>query len=244
MHEETQQNPTAPAQASYDARSENRFEYDIERDGLTYSVAHVFGPLTDERQLQWLNDLNIRGAGDEEISKTETSREATVKLWDDLIVRLEGVEFDEGLNWKDYIPASEKIAAINDLFAVAINTDTKKAAGKLRLDPKADSNVVIRTEAYRNGEILIQTHTLRQPTFEDEKNYSRIQARRIKMEQTRGLRRKPKVEYVPQDARIGEIYDSLVVSAEGFADEIPLRFKTTVVHYLLGKQLEVKSLGK
>ncbi|MBX3267103.1 MAG: hypothetical protein KF831_10385 [Acidobacteria bacterium] len=241
MQEETQQNPTAPAQASYDARSENRFEYDIERDGLTYSVAHVFGPLSDDRYLQWLGELNIRGE-DEEIS--ETAREASVKLWDELIVRLEGVEFDEGLNWKEYIPASEKIAAINDLFAVAINTAQKKAAGKLRLDPNADSNVVIRTEAYRNGEILIQTHTLRQPTFEDEKNYSRIQARRIRTEQTRGLRRKPKVEYVPQDARIGELYDSLVISTEGFAGEIPLRFKTTVVHYLLGKELEVKSLGK
>lgn len=241
MQEETQQNPTAPAQASYDARSENRFEYDIERDGLTYSVAHVFGPLTDDRYLQWLGDLNIRGE-DEEIS--ETAREASVKLWDELIVRLEGVEFDEGLNWKDYIPAGEKIAAINDLFAVAINTTQKKAAGKLRLDPKADSNVVIRTEAYRNGEILIQTHTLRQPSFEDEKNYSRIQARRIRTEQTRGLRRKPKVEYVPQDARIGELYDSLVISSEGFTGGIPLRFKTTVVHYLLGKELEVKSLGK
>lgn len=235
---------------SYDASARNRFEFEMHHGGQTYDIAHIFGPLDDERYMQWNRDLNVRGDQD---NVEEEAREASAALWDDIITEVEGVEYDEGADWKALIPGRTKVEAINSLLAVAIvePDERAKANRKLRLGEAASRTVT--TEAYFNGEIIQQQHVMQEPSFELEKKYERIQSKRLKQERTGGLRRKPRIEYVPQDEKLGGLYDEMCISTTGFAggtpascrQDVPLRFKTAVVHYLFAPTLEtLNRLGK
>ena len=53
--------------------------------------------------------------------------------------------------------------------------------------------------------------------FRWQKKYHRILQKRFKTEVTKGLRRQPKVEYVPQDENLAKLYDEMFVSSEGFS---------------------------
>jgi hypothetical protein len=232
-----------PAGVIYDAAAFNRFEYEVRHDdGLKYDTAHVYKPLSDERYLQWIREFKVKGNEDD---VSEESREASVRLWDDLIVEVENIEYPEGADWKSLIDSQQKIESLNEFLAVAIVDDDSKATGKIKLGAE-NATQTFTTEAYFNGEILRQKHVLKKKSFEHEKQYSRIQGKRFKQEPIKGLsKRKPKIEYVPQDERIGGLYDELFVSGEGFADgKIPLRFKTTVVHSIFESELDAKKSQK
>lgn len=225
--------PPAPI---YDADARNRFPFEVREGVNLYDTAHIFEPLSDERYMQWLREFKMRGNED---MLDEESREATCRLWDDLIFEVEKVTVPDGKDIRDVIPPAEKIEAISALMAVAIGADIRKADGSRSFDENATQTVA--TEAYFNGEIAVQTHVLKQAGLEWQKKYARINARRFKQEKVGGLRRQPKLEYVPQDHRFGELYDEMIVSTEGFAGgKIPLRFKVVVIEHLFGERLSQK----
>lgn len=228
--------PKPPA-AVYDPDAKNRFEYKYKEDGFVYDIAFIFGPVSDERYLQWIREFKVSG-NDDDVS--EESREASCRLWDDLILEAENVEYEKGADWRSLIDNQEKIDSLNDLLAVAVVEAAEPAAGRRKLGGSTTQTVV--TEAWVNGEAVQQRHELQKKSFELEKKYSRIQAKRFKQTTVGGaLKRKPKIEYVPQDEALGRLYDEMLVKAEGFADErIPLRFKTTVMHELFASKLDQK----
>ncbi len=238
--EKSESQPTSGSpKAIYDAEAKNRFEYEVEGGA---EIAHVFGPLSDERYMQWNRDFKLRGSDENNVN--EESREASVKLYDDIIVEVENIDYPEGADWKALLDSKYKIEALNDLLAVAIFEPEKGDGTKLKLGTENDTQTIT-TECWFNGEAVQQTHTLKKRSFELEKKYDRIQAKRAKVEQTRGLSRKPKVEYIPQDDKIGAMYDEMLVSATGFAnDTIPLRFKVKVIHEIFGTKSKAKNLGK
>lgn len=230
----------------YDPQARNRFEYEVRSGGQKFDIAHVFGPLSDERYMQWTRELKVRGTADD---ISEESREATARLWDDIIVEVENIEYDPDADWKALIPSGEKLEAVNDLLAVAVVEPEETTHTKLRLGAAATQTIV--TEAYFNGEVTQQTHVLAAKSFELEKKYERIQAKRIRQEPTKGLRRKPKIEYIPQDDKLGGLYDEMLISTTGFVGEgykftdvIPLRFKVLVINYIFAPTLDQKKLGK
>lgn len=225
----------------YDADARNRFEYEVEGGS---EIAHVFGPLSDERYMQWNRDLKVRGNEDD---VSEEAREASVKLYDDLIIEVENIEYPEGSDWKSLLDSQYKIDALNDLLAVAIVEAEPEKGGKLQLGtPEAAAQQTITTECYFNGAIVQQTHVLVKRTFEFEKKYDRIQAKRTKQQKIGGLRRRQaNVEYVPQDDKLGGLYDEMFVSADGFANgRVPMRFKVLVMHNIFGPKSKAKNLGK
>jgi hypothetical protein len=229
--------PAAKPVAVYDASAKNRFEFEIRHNGGVYDVAYIFDALEDSRYLQWIHEFNVKGNED---SVSEESREATCRLWDDVIGEVENIEYPEGADWKSLIDHQEKIDSLNQFLAVAI-VEQEKQPGKLRLGTDSVPTEVMVTEAWMNGEIKQQTHTLKPKTIELEKKYSRIQGKRFKQQKVGGLRSKPKIEYVPQDEKIGELYDEMKIAAEGFkGDVIPLRFKTTVIHEIFASKLDPK----
>lgn len=243
--------PETPS-AIYDASARNRFPYSVRSGGTKYDVAHVFGPLSDERYMQWNRDLKVRGNADE---IEENSREASVALWDDLIVEVEGVEYDAGTDWKQFIPSSEKLEAVNDFLAVAIVDDEEQSSpGKLRLGDRDEKRpLIVTTEAWFNGEVVRQRHDVQPRSFESEKKYERIQAKRIRQEPVKGLnKRKPKIEYIPQDESLGKLYDDMCLGVIGFLGVakdvdvymIPLRFKVVVIHHVFAPTLDPRTLGK
>jgi len=209
----------------YDSEANNRFPYTVTEDGQQYQTAHVFGPLSDERYLQWLREFKIKG---NEKDVNEESREASVSLWNDVIVEVENIEEVE--NWKDAIPFKEKIGAVNDLLAVAVFEPETQGEGKRKLS--AETTQTVLTEVYFNGRVSSQTHKLKAASMEWDKKYARIQGKRFKREITKGLRRPANVEFVPQDAKLGELYDEMLIAAEGFAGDVPLRFKTAVIQHI------------
>lgn len=240
--ENSDQQSTTSTQV-YDAGAKNRFVFEKEQNGKTYEIGHTFKPLTDERYMQWNRDLKVRGDADE---ISEESREATAKLWDDLIDTLDNVEMPEGVeDFRPLVGGKDKVDAINNLLAVAIVEPEEKAADKFKLDAAVATTQTIVTEAWFNGKPVQQQHVMVETSFELEKKYQRIQTKRLKQEPTRGLRRKAKIEYIPQDEKIGELYDEMCKTNSGFADgNVPLRFKTMVIHYMFAAEIKVKSLGK
>jgi hypothetical protein len=220
----------------YDAEARNRFAFTVRDGSKRYETAHVFEPLGDDRYMKWLRGFKLKGT---EQNVSEESREATARLWDDQIFAVEKIKFPEGADWKTLIPGGEKVEAMNSFLAVAIAEDIELVSDEREIG--AGSTTTIRTEAYFNGDIVYQAHELRKPDFELEKKYSRIRQKQFKQEPTRGLRRQPKIEYVPQDDKFGELYDEMLVRTEGFTnDVIPLRFKTTVIDQIFGEKLDQK----
>jgi hypothetical protein len=225
--------PLAPV---YDADARNRFEFDVREGVEKYETAHVFNPVSDERYMQWLREWKIKGT---EEMMDEEGREAGCRLWDDLIFQVEKIEFPEGVDFRPLISSQEKLEALQQYLAVAIGADIVKVKGNRQLGDAATQTVV--TEAWFNGEVSKQTHVMKRVAVEWQKKHSRIAAKEFKKENIGGLRRQPKVEYVPQEHRYGELYDEMCVSREGFAnDKIPLRFKTIVISHLFGERLSQK----
>jgi hypothetical protein len=225
----------------FDADAKNRLEFEIKENGLIYEVAHIFNPLEDARYLQWISEFKIKG---DEDNVDEHSREASIRLWDDIIERVDNVEFESPEAWKSTIPDKEKIDSVSSFLAVAIVDGEERAEIKLRRGGVNPDQTVI-TEAWFNGEVSQQKHTLAAPSLELQKKYARIQGKRFKQQKIGGLRGKPKLEFLPQDSRIAELYDEMVISTEGFVNnKIPLRFKSSVIHAVFSSTLDVKNLGK
>lgn len=221
----------------YDADARNRFGYNVIENGKKYKTAAIFEALTDERYLQWVREFKIRGNDDD---VNEESREASIRLWDDIVSAVENIEVPEGEDFHDIIPYSEKIQGLNEFLAIAVFDPDEEAEDDGVRRPAAVRTQTVITEAFFNGQITRQTHVLKEKTLEWEKKYSRIQAKRFKQETTRGLRRKPKVEFVPQDAKIGEMYDEMVERTAGFAGRVPLRFKTAVISHVFDATFEAE----
>lgn len=236
---DTAQKQPETAAKPYDAEAENALPYKVVQDGLEYDIAHVFGPVSDDRYMQWQRDMKVRGNGDK---LEEEAREANCKLWNEIIVRLDGFDYDPNMDWRSLLPDVDKNESINHLFAVAVFVEGKKAEGKAQLG-KRDSQTIT-TEAYFNGDISSQTHTMRVRTFELEKEYERIIAKQTRLETTKGLRRKPLAEFVPQDDKLGALYDKMLIASAGFANSTPLRFKVAVVKFIFAPNLDPRLVGK
>jgi hypothetical protein len=224
------------AEVKYNANANQRYEYEVTQNGERFDTAHLFKPISDERYLQWMKSWDIKSTSDGEAD--EKYSEATSQLWDDLIIEVENIDLVE--NWKELIPLDEKLEAIANYLAVAISEKGEKNAGKRSLAP-SETELVI-TEAYFNQKVTSQKHFIKTANREEfRKKYHRIQQKRFKQEKIGGLRRQPKITVVPQDEKIGQLYDEMISSYEGFEENInPLRFKTTVIHSLFGSVLDAK----
>lgn len=220
----------------YDADVRNRFELNVREGTNLYETAHGFEPLSDERYLQWLKEFKLKG--DEEIMDEE-SREAGCRLWDELIFEVANIDVPEGQDFRTLIPTPEKLEALALFVDCAIGADITRVKGPRKLG--SGETQIIPTECFFNGRIATQLHELKKVDIEWQKKYTRIKNKEFKQEKIGGLRRKPKIEYIPQDLQYGELYDDMFVSQEGFANgKIPLRFKTLVINHLFGERLSQK----
>ena len=215
----------------YDADARQRYEFEVAENGQKYDTAHIYEPLEESRFISFLHSIKARG---NEQQQEENEIEVKSLLWDDLVSDVENIEKTTD-DWKSLIDYSEKQESLEKYLSVAIVEPETKAAGKRQLV----QTETITTECYFNyPNSVTQTHKLKKKTDEWRRKYARIKAKIWKVEQTKGLRRDPKIEYVPQDEKFGELYDELLIETTGFKDDIiPLRFKTAVVHDLFSTKL-------
>ncbi|QQS33492.1 MAG: hypothetical protein IPM50_02605 [Acidobacteriota bacterium] len=218
---------------TYDSEAMNRLEYTVFSGDAEVETAVTFRPCSDERYLQWLKEFKLKGDSN---NLDEESMEATCRLYDEIAVSMDNVEFD-GDDWRVLVPVNEKIDTINNLFAVAVFRPEKKGDGVRRLTATPSETYL--TEAYFNGGVLQQTHVLKAQSIEWRKKYMQIQSKRFRKEITRGLNRPAKVEFIPQEDKLGGLYDEMVISTSGFAGSIPLRFKTAVIQHIFEESVAI-----
>lgn len=220
---------------AYDTDKHQRFEFTVKQGGETFDTAHVFRQPTDERWVEFLKAKKVRG-NDDAVESEEN--EAIADLWADLIVNVENVEIPEGQTLADLIGFEEKRDALEYFLAVAA-FDPEAKGGVRRLE-KVPSRIVL-TEARQDGEIVTQEHKLRAKSLEDIKRYESILRRRFKTENVRGLRKKAKVEFVPQDDKFAALYDDMLFGVAGFTTYwVPMRFKVAVIHHVFASELDEK----
>lgn len=237
--QETKPETQPEAKVLFDAAVEQRFVFDVVEGGAKYETAHRFRPLDDERYVQYIKDFNVKAdETDGSAEATEEISEASVKLWDDLILEVENIEVEGDQDFRELIDYKEKSEGINSLLAVVV-LPPEAANGKRKLSKQ--NEMVVVTEAYFNGQPVQQTHRLQAKTLEWEKKFNRIAARQYKEESTKGLRKKRSFTYVPQDEAFGKLYDEMKIEAVVFVgDIIPLRFKTVVMDYVFASPIKKK----
>lgn len=244
VREEQKPKEETPA-TLYDANAENRFEFEVNDGSEIYDTAHVYQPCSDERFLQFVEDINARSAkGGEEVEVDDL--EAGEKCWDDVIARVENIEVPEGVDFRTLISASEKNESLHQFLAVAVVTADKKSVGVRKLGDATTGEQCIVTEAWFNGQPLQQKHFLVKKTFELQKQFDRLQRKQTKQEKITGLyKRKPDYKFVPQTAKLGELYQKMVIRTEGFVgDVVPVRFQEKVINYIFAPKLDPKLVGK
>lgn len=215
----------------YDAKATQRQEFEVTENGAKYDTAHVYQPLDDPRYLEFVKSFKLKGDG-KEINENET--EAYTTLWDDLCTEVENFDAEGEENWKSLIDSSEKTESLINFLAVAVVEPETKSDGKRRAAAITTETII--TEAFFNyPNTCQQTHVLKKKTDDWKKKYDHIKRKQWRQEATKGLRREPKIEYVPQNEAFGALYDEMFISSEGFKDNVtPLRFKTTVIHHIFG----------
>lgn len=219
----------------YDANAEQRFGFIVRENGQKFETAHVFKPINEERYLQYIKAVDIEGNDTNVVSKI---REASAMFWDDLIIRVENIDVEENQEWKPLIDIDEKLEALNSYLAVAV-VDTENISEGKRSLVAVDNQTVV-TEAFLNGIPAQQKHIVKTPTLELKKKFDRIQQKQWKTEETKGLRRKPNIKYVPQAEGFAALYDQIFVSQTGFANSlIPIRFKTAVIDNLFAAKIDI-----
>ena len=224
----------------YDATVGQRYEYTVQENSEEFETAHVYNEKIndDTEYLKWVQSWEIKTRSDSEVDDKYSA--STQKFWDLITETVENFNL-EG-DWKNRISAEEKLEGVANVLAVAIAVDNTK---KVRGEDVSEHETVL-TETYWNGikddDVRQQKHILTNKNREEfTKKYHRIQAKRFKQEKIGGLRRQPKMQFVPQHEAIAKLYDEMMIEAKGFVNDIiPIRFKTMVIHHVFGAKLEKK----
>jgi len=221
----------------YDAGAPQRYEFEVTENGQKFDTAHIYAPLSDEQYIAFLKTIKIT-SDDKDHDDQESA--AAIALWDSLVTEVENFDTEGREDWRALIDLSEKRDSLANFLAVAV-IEPESVGGARRRSTVSETETVT-TEAYFNfPNTAQQTHKLKKRSDEWRKKYDRIKAKEWKEEITKGLRRKPKFEYVSQHEALGALYDEMLIEASRFKDNIiPLRFKTTVLKYLFGSKLDEK----
>ncbi|MCD9188236.1 MAG: hypothetical protein LUM44_17605 [Pyrinomonadaceae bacterium] len=219
----------------YDADAVQRYALVVTENGEKFDTAHVFNPLSDKDYLSHVNSVSIEGNAD---NVDANDKLITAALWDAQIKEVENIEVDPSDDWKSLIDIDEKVDAMNMFLTVVIVEPEIAQNGKRKLTQQKTETVI--TEAFFNGFPVSQTHTMQSKTLEFAKKYDKIRRKSFETEKTKGLSRKPKIRYVPQDEKYGELYDEMLVSSTGFKSFTPLRFKVKVIDYIFASKIDEK----
>lgn len=207
------------------------FALEISTDELAPTrVFHKFGKLTDKALIAFDERRSIEYAtAGKETDVEIRSAAASLGLWDDLILEVEGYGAPgEPLpeNWRELVPADEKIQVIEDLLFCEIREDDAAILGNLNRSwaALAETRKTIRLRAFCDGREVFCSHVLGAKTAAHVLAYDKLRA---------GVRLgKKAMTLKPQMKAKGELYDRMIVEVEGYAGGVlgvPLHHKATVI---------------
>lgn len=193
-------------------------------------VSHTLGPITDKALIAFDERRSIAYAtAGKETDVEIRSAAASLALWNDLIVGLDGYGApDEELpdNWRELVPADEKLQIVDDLLFCEIVEDEAPALGNLNRSwaALAETRKTIRVRAFCDGREVFCDHVLGAKTAEHVLAYDKLRA---------GIRLgKKSMTLKPQMAAKGALYDRMIVEVEGYVGGligVPLHHKATVI---------------
>jgi hypothetical protein len=152
----------AKAPILYDSRIAQRIPFKLERGGKSYPMAHVLGPLSDERYFTFEASLEQMASK----VKKATTGIYTPKhaLWFDLVEAREGYK-KTGPDWKKDTHQSDAIGAINALLHAQVLDDSElevdDSIGEL-FDEDAATPISFR--ALQAGVLMTLSHSFRPET--------------------------------------------------------------------------------
>jgi hypothetical protein len=215
--------------------SKQTFTLEIADDAGRYRVKHVFKPFADspdtvQALLNYDNERSIsyKTEGKDTEIKTAATM-AAINLWDRMIESVEGYGNpgeDLPANWKELVPAEDKVATINDLLFVDLKeTQTDEDAPiRGRAWGSAAATKTIDIVAYFDGREVFLSHTLKAKTAAEVMAYDRIKSRI-----TLG---KNEMSLKPQFKQKADLYDKLIVSVDGYSCDaalVPVHHKAFVI---------------
>lgn len=236
----------------YDRTQSQRVPLKLEKKGKLYNVAHVFAPLIDddilayerERDLR-ISDADVGEADGSAVAFSTNSFRAAVRLWDHLAVGLDGYKLRDGAieqtrldELKTKVDPRDKAFAIESgLLAVGI-VPLPEADGEdaYFLDDDADTTSTILLHCLFNGQQLVTKHILREPTSAELGQFQKVMSRTLILNDGSGEQDRK----LPSRARkLGDLYDAMLVSTEGYANGVPIHHKAAVVLNHLQTQQKV-----
>lgn len=218
-----------PRPFTYDAGKPQTFKLESSDEMGTNLLEHTFGPITDEALIAYdeARAVNYETHG-KETDVSITAAAGALRLWSSLILNVEGYgapgeELPE--NWKDLVPAEEKLQVIDDLLFTEVLED---APGGLSVPRSwaglSEATKTIRLRAYCDGREVFVEHTFRAKTAEDVMSFDRLRAgaRLSKNAMTLRPSMKPK----------GALYDRMIKETDGYSGPVPLHHKALVITVL------------
>lgn len=227
--------------AAFDAKARQHIPLEVECDGETFVVVHVFDPFDNvdrmvayyERLQQRLTQSTIKGG----VASESDTLAANVWLWDKLAVGMEGRgepgdELPE--DWKALVDDEEKDAAINALLGVQVVPIPAQEADGKRLAWGQKTSYFTVPLRVRFGAYQVETrHRIRKYSAEQFRRYKVATSR---AEHVPGSRLDRSDTILATAAReLGDLYQELRESVENYVgDEVPLPHRVVVMRQVFG----------
>jgi hypothetical protein len=222
QHNETQALITA-RDVIYDADAEQRVLFLTERKGKMYKVAHIFGPLKDEAVLEYerrrnqkLSDADADESDDQDATAVSSKGfKAAVHYWNATQATAEG--------YAGKVSDRDKAYAVGQLFGVEFQ-QLPSAEGDELCPEDDDENSAYVLRCLFDGRECYLSATLRPPTSDEISEFESLMARALLVQGTRFGQRDQRIP--AKSKRLGEMFDQMKVSVEGYARRVPLHHKT------------------
>lgn len=233
---------TPAAAVLFDADAQQRVPFQIEFEGELYEIAYKIDPVSDEQTTELETRRNVRQAeadadearGRDGMVAESDSLDASDWLFKQLAKGVEGTEFDDDGDWMENFSQRERAAVIDQAVLACQVLDLSKVKAGKRLPAKrtgSGSTTVLRV--LFGGRQIDTRHVLAEGDGDIQSEFDALMRRGVIVAGTKLGQREI---YIPNRARrLGEFYDRLKLSAEGYAGRIPLHHKMAVVIHHLGR---------
>lgn len=235
--------PTVP-QILFEADTEQRVELTILYRGTERTVAHCFAPLSDDLFFQYeqrkKTRVEISGQDVLVVRNDDQELAAAEWLWNELALgRVGYVPRDD---WRERTNVLDKAQAISEgLLAVyAVRHETPPIADIAEELVDDDLGTEIELDCLFNSTALTTRHTFRAPTAANVKEYDRLMRIADNVIARSGRRPQAAQVVIPSKAReLGQLYDSLILEADGYAGRVPAHHKREAVLELFAREARV-----
>lgn len=220
----------------YDADAEQRIPFQFEKHGRLYTVAHVFSALSDDDIIEYERGRNLRLTEADPSESDDRDAMAiqgdtfssAVSLWERKAVKVENYACANSPDWKKLVPVRHKAFAVQSaLMPTEILPLPLVGDSEAFPEGEEDNTATIRLRVLFSDQQVVTEHVLRAPSADDMTTYRSLMSRALVV---KGTRVGKQDQRIPSRARrLGQLYDSLHASANGYTGRIPLHHKMSVV---------------